>query len=101
MEPQTLQNLAVTNQVQILDIRSRSEYETEHIPGAEHIHLGRLEDYLDRLPGNRKIVLHCKSGDRSSIGCSFLQSKGIKNIANLTGGITAWKKAGYEVVKER
>ena len=101
VEPQTLQNLAVNNQVQILDIRARSEYEIGHIPGAEHIHLGRLEDYLDRLPGNRKIVLHCKSGDRSSIGCSFLQSKGIKNIANLTGGITAWKKAGYEVVKER
>ena len=83
--------------VQILDIRARSEYEEESILGARHIHLGSLADHYNEIPNDKKLVLHCTSGDRSNIGCSILRSKGFTNVANLAGGIDAWKAAGFDV----
>lgn len=99
LKPQTVQTLANENEIQILDIRARSEYETEHIPGAKHVYLGSLSENLKELKNDKQLVLHCIMGDRSSIGCSYLQSKGISNVANLTGGIDAWIKAGFGVEK--
>ncbi|MCB2205739.1 MBL fold metallo-hydrolase [bacterium] len=81
----------------VLDIRGETEFLTGHIPGAENIHAGALTAQLDDIPKDRPVVVHCVSGDRSSIATSLLLSKGVRNVRNLTCGFNGWKQAGYPV----
>ncbi len=80
--------------VTLVDVRNRNEWTDGHIPGARHIPLGYLADRLGEIPRARPIVVQCASGVRSAIGASLLRARGVDRVANLTGGITAWRKAG-------
>jgi len=88
------------SEYQIIDVRGYSEYKISRIPGAINIHAGELEKKLAKLDTNKKIVVHCESGDRSSIASSFLAGNGLTEVYNLTCGINGWVEAGYPVEKE-
>lgn len=77
----------------IIDVRNQNEYDESHIPGAIKIQAGQIPDHLDLIPTDKPIVVHCLSGDRSSVAASYLLSKGFKNVINLTGGIRCWWEA--------
>ncbi|MEN3000975.1 MAG: rhodanese-like domain-containing protein [Armatimonadota bacterium] len=79
----------------LLDVRSASEYEAAHIPGALNIHAGRVLQNLAHIPRDQPVIVHCLSGDRSSIAISALMAHGYTNLFNLTGGILAWQQQGY------
>ncbi len=83
-----------------LDVRGQDEYRAGHIPGATHIHAGRVLAQLDRLPREIPILLYCGGGDRSSTAASALLAHGFRNILNLTGGFKAWREAGLPVARE-
>jgi hydroxyacylglutathione hydrolase len=93
-----LQSLAERGDVQIVDVRSPEEWRRGHLPGAIHIPLAQLPDRVAELNDSAPIVLHCQGGGRSSIATSFLQSRGLANVANLAGGYEDWVAKGYEVV---
>ncbi len=97
VSPSELKNLFAENNIQVVDVRGAVEYDDEHLRNAVNIHAGHLIDNLERLPKNKNLVLQCLSGDRSMIAYSLLSKRGFKNIANLTGGINAWKDAGFSV----
>ena len=78
-------------------MRGYTEYNSGHIPGAMNIPAGYITDALERIPENKSVVIHCASGDRSSIAASLLQSKGYSNIANLTGGFQEYAQRGQRV----
>jgi hydroxyacylglutathione hydrolase len=84
----------------LLDVRSQSEYDETHIEGARHLFYGSLAEQVDSLPRDREIIVHCKSGVRSQIATSLLQSYGFANVSNLLGGIEAWRAAGYPVSED-
>ncbi len=86
--------------IAVVDVRGYSEYNAGHIPGAMNLHAGYLLRNLDKIPTDSKVVVHCESGDRSSIAASLLQSQGFDNIINLTGGIAAWRQEGQPVDKQ-
>jgi hydroxyacylglutathione hydrolase len=75
---------------EIIDVRGKLEYDAGHIDNAINIHVGFLDDNLDKLDKEKKYILHCASGDRSSIAVSHLLRKGFKNVHNLTGGYNKW-----------
>ena len=83
----------------ILDVRSDEEWEEGHIQDATHIYVGHLEDNLDKIPGDCRIIVYCGTGRRSNIAASILKKHGFDRIYNVLGSMTAWKSAGYEVVK--
>lgn len=82
----------------ILDVRTPSEYEAEHIEGSINLPLDEVEDYMEILEKQDKLLaILCKSGNRSQIACKRLHT--IENLFSIEGGITAWKQHNYEIVK--
>lgn len=85
-----LSNKIKDGDAQIVDVRGLSEYQAGKIESAENIHVGSLKDNLDKIERSKDVVVHCATGDRSSIAVSYLKSKGFDNVINLTGGYSAW-----------
>jgi hydroxyacylglutathione hydrolase len=81
----------------VLDVRSRSEWDAGHVPGASHLPLGSLPGRLDRLPEGRPLVLLCQGGGRSAIAASLLTARGVAEVVNVPGGFTEWSSAGLPV----
>jgi rhodanese-related sulfurtransferase len=78
------------NKQRILDVRTHEEYDTEHIPGSQHIVLDHLAGREQEVPENPIIV--CRTGPRAEEAVNILGRGRV-----LKGGITAWKKAGMNV----
>jgi len=85
--------------VAVIDVREHSEWIDGHIDGA--IHLPMLEAAARRaeVPADRPKAVLCAGGLRSSTAISALKRHGLQNWYNVTGGMTAWKRFGYPVVR--
>ena len=77
----------------IVDVRETWEHEEGRIPGAQNIPLGTLPDKLDDIDEwkNQEIIVHCKSGSRSTAAKAFLTQQGFTNVRNLVGGFMAYQ----------
>jgi hydroxyacylglutathione hydrolase len=84
----------------ILDVREEEKWKQGHIPGSINIFSGYLENRINEIPRNRKLVLVCNIGNRASLAASILTRSGFRNVHNVLGGMIAWKNAGYNVVTE-
>ena len=87
--------------VAVIDVRSQSEWDAGHLPGAHHVQLGTLPKRLDEVPRDGVVVVHCQGGTRSAIAASLLAARGYRNIINLQGGYQGWVNAGYPTVSDR
>jgi hydroxyacylglutathione hydrolase len=85
----------------IVDVRSRGEWASGHIPGAESFPLGELPDHLGELPPKGTVVVQCQGGGRSAIAASLLRRHGRDDVLNLAGGISEWSRAGLPVERHR
>jgi hydroxyacylglutathione hydrolase len=91
--------LASANHRRIFDVRAATEWNEGHLPNAEHLFLGDLATLARDIPHDTPIAVHCQGGTRSAIAASLLQAQGFTDVANVTGGIQAWKSAGLPVVQ--
>ena len=83
------------NEILLVDVRETSEYELEHIAGALLLPLSSFDaEVFPTLPG-KNIVLHCAVGKRSEAAGKMLLNEGHDDIVHMTGGMDAWKAAGY------
>jgi rhodanese-related sulfurtransferase len=78
-----------------LDVRSQEEWDQVHIANSTLIPLDELQNRLSELPKDRDIVVVCLSGHRSEEGVTILRNAGFSQATCMTGGLTAWKAAGY------
>ncbi|MEV4673080.1 MULTISPECIES: adenylyltransferase/sulfurtransferase MoeZ [Actinomadura] len=76
----------------LVDVREPNEYEIVSIPGATLIPKGEFLNgsALERLPQDKKIVLHCKSGVRSAEALAVVKSAGFADAVHVGGGVLAW-----------
>lgn len=76
----------------LVDVREPNEYEIVSIPGATLIPKGEFLNgsALERLPQDRKIVLHCKSGVRSAEALAVVKNAGFADAVHVGGGVLAW-----------
>jgi hydroxyacylglutathione hydrolase len=94
----SVNDLAVQHQeLVVLDVRGRSEWEAGHMPGAVLIPLAELPGRLPEVPAGRPIAVHCQGGGRSAIAASVLRAAGVSAVSNVTGGFEAWTAAGFPV----
>lgn len=83
----------------VVDVRSRREYKSAHIPGATHLSFWMmpfrysiLDDYRDR-----DLVVYCEHGPRAVFARQVLQSKGFAKVACLEGHMQGWRRCGYSL----
>ncbi len=90
----TVQELQELNEsgsdFQLIDVREQFEYEVANLDG-ELIPLRSLIENADKISHDKKVVLHCRSGQRSADAIVLLEEKyGFQNLYNLKGGILAY-----------
>jgi hydroxyacylglutathione hydrolase len=83
--------------LQVIDVRSPSEWRKGHVPGAQHVFLPELRTRMNELDRNKPTAVYCGSGYRASIATSVLKPAGFNELWNVPGSWEAWKKAGLPV----
>ncbi len=85
-------------EVDVLDVRQPAEWAGGHIEGATFLTGAEVPDRLDDVPSGKPLVVVCGSGFRSAVMASWLRSRGWRDVSNLLGGMSAWRKAGFPVI---
>lgn len=83
---------------QVIDVRTRDEYDVQSIPGSVHIPVDELRERLDEVRGEG-VVVHCRVGQRGHIAAQILRSHGIP-ARNLDGGCLTWR-AGMDSLERK
>lgn len=78
----------------ILDVRKKSEYQSEHIIDAANAPLDFINDSMAQLDKNKTYYVHCAGGYRSMIFTSILRARGYDNLVDIKGGFNAIKGSG-------
>jgi rhodanese-related sulfurtransferase len=83
----------------LLDVRTASEFETVHIPGAYNVPLDLLREHRREIATrlDEDVVLVCRSGQRATQADASLRGVGLAHVRVLDGGITDWEKTGFAV----
>ena len=83
----------------ILDVRSRWEYESGHVPGALHLPFYAIWSRHAEIKGKPKdpMVVYCEHGPRAWIGKAVLRMLGYTNVDYLNGHMAGWKNLGLPI----
>ena len=111
--PADAAKLAENDDVVLIDLRDVRELKREgRVPGAVHAPRGMLEFWVDpaspyhkaalgeAMADGRKLVLFCASAWRSALSAATLADMGVENIAEISGGFSAWRAAGLPVNRD-
>lgn len=97
VETATAQRMLQEGNVTLLDVRTKEEYAADgRIEGAVLIPLATLDASLSQLDAKKRVLVYCRSGNRSVSASRILADKGFE-VYNLKGGIGAWKSANLPV----
>lgn len=81
----------------LLDVREHAEWMAGHAPNATHLPMSELPGRVHELPSSGRIVVVCRSGNRSAQVTGWLARQGYDAV-NMTGGMGAWQAHGHPVV---
>jgi len=81
-----LENLVKSDKVLVIDVRKKSEYDSEHVIDALNIPLNQINQHLAEIPKDKFFVLHCAGGYRSMIATSILKQRGWENFVDVSDG---------------
>ena len=85
---------------ELIDVRTKSEHESGFIESASNIDFfsDTFESDVLSLNKNSKIILYCRTNNRSTKTANLLNKNGFKDISVIEGGITDWVKNGNDIV---
>jgi len=81
----------------IFDVRKKSEFDSEHVIGAQNIPLNQINSHLAELPKNKAFIIHCAGGYRSMLAASILKARGWDNFVDVRDGFTGIKETDIPV----
>jgi NADPH-dependent 2,4-dienoyl-CoA reductase/sulfur reductase-like enzyme/rhodanese-related sulfurtransferase len=76
--------------ITILDVRTKKEYDEGHIDNAVLIHIDDLRKNIDKLGASGEIIIYCETGYRAYQGFRILKNLGFKNVKVLNGSYLSW-----------
>ena len=83
-----------TSAIQLLDVRKKSEYDSEHVEGAINAPLDYINESMLKIDRNKSYFVHCAGGYRSMIFASILKARGYNNLVDVREGFAGIKKSG-------
>jgi hydroxyacylglutathione hydrolase len=84
--------------VQVLDVRERSEWDQRRIPGSVHVPYHDIRGLPEELDPQRPIAAICSSGQRSAVAASLLKRAGAAHVIHVVeGGVGTWERAGWPI----
>ena len=96
---QEMKEILKEESVQLIDVRTRNEYATNHIKNAKNIvYQGDdWEDQVAKLDKEKPVYVYCQKGGRSAKCASLLEKAGFEKVYDLNGGISQWIAEGNAV----
>jgi glyoxylase-like metal-dependent hydrolase (beta-lactamase superfamily II)/rhodanese-related sulfurtransferase len=82
---------AKDSSINILDVRKKSEFDSEHILNATSAPLDYINESMMQVDKNKTYYVHCAGGYRSMIFASTLKARGYDNLIDVDGGFKAIK----------
>jgi rhodanese-related sulfurtransferase len=73
---------------QIVDVRTKAEFQSQSHPRSKNIPLDQLGDKLKSLDKTKPVLVCCASGSRSAVAVGILKKAGFSDVAN----IGAWTR---------
>lgn len=100
LNPEEFKRAIETGKYQLVDVRTPSEFASGHIAKASNIDwtASGYETAFTAIKHDTPVLLYCHSGGRSEQALEYLIGKGYR-VQHLDGGISAWRKAGFPIVK--
>ena len=91
--------LLAIEEVQLIDVRSATEFSVGHIPNSQNIDVlsPSFDEDIKLLDKSKPVMVYCKSGNRSAKCSKKLQAAGFVKIYDLEGGFSKWKHQGYNI----
>ncbi len=86
------EKLAADGAPTVIDVRTDAERKTGFIAGSVHIPLAQWPKRLAEVPAGKPVVVCCAGGYRSSIAASLLRGAGRPDVADVIGGMAAWRE---------
>ena len=91
IEPRELaETMSNGQRVQLLDVRTREEFEAVKIDGAELFSQESMQNIMSTWPKNELLVIYDHQGTRSLDAAAYFQGHGFEKVKSLRGGIDAW-----------
>ncbi len=82
----------------ILDVRKKSEFDSEHVKDAENAPLDYINDSMAQIDKDKEYFVHCAGGYRSMVFTSVLRARGFDKLVDVKGGFKSIKDSGeFEV----
>lgn len=94
--PQQVAQLCERDEIQLIDVRQRSEHEAGRIAGGRLIELSELVSQADTIDRDRPVVFYCRSGSRSAMAAEAFRGAGF-DAHNMLGGLLDWHAAGLPI----
>jgi len=85
----------------VLDVREAGDFGAGHILGAKNLPLARIEQGADEIAKRKQkpVIVYDEDGQRAAKAATALKRHGFTQVANLSGGLGAWRQAGLPVEK--
>ena len=95
------QMLEDTQNIVLIDVQNRKDYDSGHLKDAKNIPLDKFNDRIGKLPRNKDIVVYCKNGGQSIRAIRKLEVAGFTRLYHMHEGLRGWNNAGYPIRKRR
>lgn len=108
METDSIQSISATEfahlyeagKIEVLDVRKKSEHDSEHIIGAINAPLDFINDSMLLIDKSKTYYVHCAGGYRSMVFISILKARGFENLIDVAGGFKAIKEIGKVAITD-
>jgi rhodanese-related sulfurtransferase len=86
--------LNTDSSVQLVDVRSPSEWRKGHLPGAISLPLMDLDSLKRSVDPCRTSLVYCQEGYRATTAASMLLRAGVDRLGILIDGVEGWSASG-------
>ncbi|QTN39228.1 MBL fold metallo-hydrolase [Cryomorphaceae bacterium] len=84
---------------EVLDVRKKSEFDSQHIEGVRNLPLDFLNEHMNELDKDTLRYVHCAGGYRSMVFISILQARGYQHLVDVAGGFKAIEEEGFPMTE--